>query len=126
VKLDHLPAPRPPVQPVDVLGDQGEAGAPALELCEREVAGVWSRLRHELAAPFVPLPDQAGIPVERLRGCELLRVVALPEPGLGLAEGRHSALGGDAGARQRDDVVRAAERFAESFDQGRRQRRHAR
>jgi hypothetical protein len=122
VKLDHFPAPRPPVQPVHVLGDQGEAGAPALELREREVAGVWSRLRHELAAPFVPLPDQSGIPVERLRGSELLRVVALPQPGLGLAKGRHPALGGDAGTRQRDDVLRAAE----SFDQVRRQRRHAR
>ena len=122
MKLDHLPAPRPPVQPVHVLGDQGELGAPALELREREVAGVRRGLRHELAAPRVPLPDQAGIPVERLRGSELLRVVALPEPGLGLAEGRHPALGGDAGARQRDDVLRVAERF----DQGRRQRRRAR
>ena len=39
---------------------------------------------------------------ESLRGRELLRIEAFPEPGLGLAEGRDAALGGDARSGKHD------------------------
>jgi hypothetical protein len=111
VQLDHVPAARPRVQPIHVLGYEGELGDSALALGQRPVARVRLGLCHECAPPLVPLLHKARIPGERLRCRELLRVVALPEPGLGLAEGRDPALGRDSGAGQRDDAPGVAEGF---------------
>ena len=85
MQLYHFLAARPRMQAVHVLGYEGEIKSPALELRQRPVARVRLGLRNKFAPPLVPFPDKARIPGERLRCGELLRVVACPEPGMGLA-----------------------------------------
>jgi hypothetical protein len=100
----HHPAARPRVQPVHLLGYEGEVGGLAFERRQRMVARVWFFTHSEILPPLVPVPFEAEISSERLRGRELLRVVARPEPGPRLARGRRSTLGRDAGAGQCDDA----------------------
>ena len=85
MQLYHFLAARPRMQAVHVLGYEGEIKSPALELRQHPVAQVRRGLRHEGASPLLPLPYEARISSERFRGRELLRVVACPEPGMGLA-----------------------------------------
>jgi hypothetical protein len=109
VQLYHVPAANPLVQPIHVLRHEGEARDPTLELCERQVSRGRIGLRHEFAPPLVALPHQAWIPVGSLSGREPLKIVALPEPCLGLAEGWHPALSRDPRARKRDHALGVAE-----------------
>ncbi len=89
----QVPAARPRVQPVPVLGYEAEAGGLAFERRQRMVARVWLCTHSEILPSLVPVLYEVAISSERLRGRELLRVVARPEPGPRLAKGRHSTLG---------------------------------
>ena len=109
MQLYYVPAARPRVQAVHVLGYEGKLRDVALELRQRLMSRVRRGLPHEIAPPLIPLPHEAGVSGESLRGRELLRVVALPEPGLRLAERWHPALDRDAGAGQHDDALGVAE-----------------
>jgi hypothetical protein len=109
VQLYHVPAASPLVQPIHVLRHEGEARDPTLELCERQVSRGRIGLRHEFAPPLVALLHQAWIPVGSLSGREPLKIVALLEPCLGLAEGWHPALSRDPRARKRDHALGVAE-----------------
>jgi hypothetical protein len=100
----HDPAARPRVQPVHLLGYEGEVGGLAFERRQRMVARVWFFTHSELLPPLVPVLYEAETSSERLRGRELLRVEARLEPGPRLARGRRSTLGRDAGAGQWDDA----------------------
>lgn len=113
VQLHHVPAAGPRVQTVHVLGHEGEVWDPALECRQRLMSPVRCGCCNEIAPLLVPLPYQVGISGERLRGRELLRIVARPEPCLSLAEGGYPALGRDAGACQRDDAWGGAEELDE-------------
>ena len=93
------------VQAINVLSDKGETGSAALQIGQRPVPRIWLCPRDKFAPPLVPLPDQAGVSGKRLGGRELLRVEARPEPGLGFAERRNTALGRDARAGQHGDVL---------------------
>jgi hypothetical protein len=116
----QVPAARTGEQPVHVLGDEGEVGGLAFECRRRMVARVWFCTHSEILPPPVPVPYEVQISSERLRGRELLGVVARPERGSRLAQGRHSTLGPDAGAGQCDD----ASCFTEGLDQSRRKILH--
>jgi hypothetical protein len=96
-------------RPSIVLRYEREVGDPTLEMCQRLMSRVRRGLHHELLPPLVPLPHEAGISSERLGSRKFLRVVALPEAGLGFAEGWDPALGRDAGAGQRDDAFGVSE-----------------
>src|SRR6266568_105796 len=95
----------PAVQPVDVLGDEGEAVAEGvLERDQRRVPRVGPRGEHAAEAVQVPPPDLLGRALEHLPGGHLLGHVVPraddPDP-LVAAEGRDPALGADAGAGER-------------------------
>ncbi len=122
MQLYNGPAARPLVQAVHVLCHEDEIRDEALELGQRPVTSVRLGLHHEVAPPLVPLPHQPGISGERLGGREILRVVALPETCLGLAEGRDPTLGRDAGSGQGDDVPGVAQ----GLDQVQREPLHGR
>ena len=98
MQFQHLMAAGPPVQAIHVLGDQGELGDPSFHRYQGDMAGVRFGLPHPFLPPGVPFPDQLRVAAEGIRRCQFFRVVARPQPGLGFAEGRHAALGGDAGA----------------------------
>ena len=68
MQLHYVPAAGPPMQSVYVLGEEDEGGNMAFQLGERLVAGVGGSFPHQLAAPGVPLPDEAWVSVERLGG----------------------------------------------------------
>src|SRR5215204_6462318 len=78
------------------------------------MAGVRGGLAHELAPPLVPLPYQLRVALEGFGRGEVGGVVASPQPGLGIAEGRNPALGGDAGTRERGEGSGTAQRLHES------------
>ena len=105
--LDEPLAAGAPVQAVHVLGHEEEAVAhPRLGLGERGVAGVRAH-GAGLAPPLgVEAPDEPRVLLEALGRRHLLDRVVLPEA-VRVAEGRHAALGGDAGAGQ-DEEPRVA------------------
>ncbi len=67
------------VQPVHVLGDEGEVRYALLQFDERPVAGVRLCFADELAAPLIPFPDELRIAYKGFGGGELLGIV--PRPG---------------------------------------------
>ena len=79
------------------------------------MAGVRGGLFYKLAAPGVPLPDQAWVASECLRGSQFLRLVPGPETGLGVAESWDTTLGGDAGAGEDGDASRVLQRGDEAL-----------
>lgn len=73
------------------------------------MAGIGLRAQHRGATPFVPAPDERGIALEGVRGCELGAVITFPETGLFVAEGGDAALRGNAGAGEDGDAGRGAQ-----------------
>src|SRR5688572_14935117 len=67
------------------------------------------RLGDQLTAPFIPFPNQAGIPLERARRGEIFRTVFGPEARLRIAERWDAALCRDAGASENCDTFRRCE-----------------
>jgi hypothetical protein len=114
VQLDDRPRARPLVQPIDVLGHEQEVAHEPLEARERPVAGIGLGTRNQAPTPLVPVPDEPRIAARRLGRRELLGAKARPEPGLCVTEGGDPALGGDAGAGERDDAARAPQSLHEA------------
>ena len=111
VQFNNIAAAGTRVQSIDILGDQCEFGHARLELCQRLMSHVRRRLRNQAAAPLIPVPDQFGI-APKCRGIgQILGAKTRPQAGLGIAEGRHAALGGNAGARQDSNAACIAQRL---------------
>jgi hypothetical protein len=92
------------VEVVDVLGDQEQLVADdLLEPAEGDVSRVGVYAGERGAAGVVELVHHRRLSLEALGRGDVLDPVALPEP-VGVAERRHPALGGDAGAGQHDDA----------------------
>ena len=91
------------VEVVDVLGhDEQVVADGVLEAYERVVRSVGLDPRQRRPPGVVEPLDEAGVVGVRLRGGDLHRVVALPEPAR-VAERGEPALGGDPGTGQDDD-----------------------
>jgi hypothetical protein len=105
VQVDRSPGPGPLVQVVDVPGDDGAAGN------HGRVSGIGLRPAHPRAATRTsPRPDLDR--VKCLRGGQPLGVEAGPEPCEIVTEGRHAALGGDAGASEDDNPASLGEELS--------------
>ena len=66
MQFQHLVTARPPVQAINVLGDQGEFDKMALHLHQGMMAGIRFSLAHPFLSPGIPFPNQAGIAAKRL------------------------------------------------------------
>jgi hypothetical protein len=113
--LQNRSASRPAMEPVDILGDQGELPIAALEFGESTMAGVRLGLRDDAATPAVPLPDQIRIASERLRRSEIFRPM-LPPQAAGSAKRGDAALGGNPRAGQHRHSVRGLNPRARWFN----------
>lgn len=91
VQMHHGARARALVQVVDVLGDHLHRVARAGERGDAGMPGVWLRAADHRGAPAIPAPDQRGIAAERGFGREVRRIVARPQPGRRVAEGRDAA-----------------------------------
>lgn len=94
------------VKTIDVLGDQGEDREAFFQLNQREMPGIRGDFAYQLTSPGVPFPNQAWIAAEGFGRGQLFWSEALPQSGLGVPEGRHTAFSGDTGSGQGDDMLR--------------------
>ena len=109
VDFQDARTPRRLVQPVDVLGDQGEAIAEALlQFREGEVPRVGSDGGDAGAAGIVELPDQIGVAGEPGGRGHVLDAVPLPQA-VGGAEGGDARFGRNARAGEDRDAPRPAQ-----------------
>ena len=106
-------AARPFVQVVDVLGHDVQVDAPlggpggVLPLSDGHVAGVGSCLLADMPAPEVPGVHGVGVLGPGVQGGHVLRVDALPDAGLRVAEGVQPRVLAHSRAGEDDDVPRA-------------------
>ena len=119
VHFDHVVdgAPRPLMQAVDVLRDEGVQLAAPLERDERPVAGVRRGVPGRMIEPALPgQPAHLGIRHVEVDVRELLGL-RIPGPHtLRAAEVRDAGVGRDAGARQRDHSCRRRDPAANTFN----------
>ena len=105
------------VEAVHVLRRQEEVAAARgddlLQLRERVVAGVRLHVLHYGAAVGVPALHERRVFEEGADVRQLFGLEPLPEP-VGVAERRHAALGGDAGAGEDADAPGVAEAVDEA------------
>ena len=80
------------MQAIDVLGDQGEMRKAFLPPGQDPVSGVGLNLGHQTPPPVVPLPDEGRVPLEGLRGGQVLGSKLSPQAVLA-PERRDSRLG---------------------------------
>ncbi len=96
------------VQVIDVLGDERELRDVVCHGGDRAMGGVGLCVEDRRSPPFVPAPHQCGVAFEGVRRREFGGVKLFPKTGLFVAEGRDTALGGDAGAGEDGDAGRRA------------------
>ena len=109
MQLDHVLAAGALVQPVDVLGDEGERGHQPPQPRDRVVPFVRLHLTHLLPAHPVPAPDAIRVAGEGLGRGQVLGPKLGPETGQRVPEGGDAALGRDPGAGQRRHPLRFTE-----------------
>ena len=101
--VDEAAAAGPLVQIVDVLRhDEQVVAQLVLQPGERVMRGVGDDGCQGPASRVVEAEHQLGVGLVALRRRDAVDGVSLPQS-VGGAEGRHSALGGDAGTGQHDD-----------------------
>src|SRR5436190_6633056 len=103
VQLDDVRCARARVEVVDVLRDDDRVG----EARDGLVRRVRLRLADQIAARFVPLPDEEWIAAEGFGCREVFGAEVSPEA-VRVAEGRDAAVGRDARAGEDDDTARLA------------------
>jgi hypothetical protein len=81
------------VQVVYVLSHEREARHALRQCSEGSMTGVGLCGQHNFASPLVPSPNKRRIAAERGWSRKFHRIESLPEPGLLIAERRHTALG---------------------------------
>ena len=103
MEFDDIVRARTLMQPIDILRNQREVRHAALQFGERRMAGIRLRRTHAFAPPFVPVPYQRRIALERLGRRQFFRTEACPQSGLCFTEGRDTAFGAYAGTGENGD-----------------------
>ena len=119
VQMNHRLAAGTLVQVVDILGHQGQPRHPPRQLGNRPVRRIRRGTQHLLATPLVPAPDQLGVGDERLGRGQLRRIEARPQASQRITKGRNTALGGNAGTAEHQQVTTIAQCFGDHEGHGR-------
>jgi len=101
------------VKIVDILRDECEPRQELAHHCDCAMASVWLRGKHPGTPPFIPAPHQPGIALERIRRCELRRIVPLPKTDELVSKGRNATFCGHPGSREDGNVSSRAKPFKE-------------
>ncbi len=81
------------MEPIHVLRDEPECiGPAAFKFYKGKVGRIRLFRGNQFTSPVVPFPDQPRVSLKRLRGCEILRTVAVPQT-LRSAKSRYAAVG---------------------------------
>lgn len=114
------------VEVVDVLRDDPQVRPLRVgPVGECAMADVGLDIANELGPPAIPGPDEVGVALPRVDRRELLRVVALPQARLRVAERGDAALDAHPRAREDDDVTRIARQVEDVVEGFRSWRGHA-
>jgi hypothetical protein len=100
------------VQVVYILSYQREGRYLLSHSGNDTVSAVWLRLQYEHAPPLIPAPHEGCVAIEGMTGRQLRSFVQFPKPRLSISKRRYATLGGNASARQHDNMPRSAELIA--------------
>ena len=84
------------VQAVYILGHDGQAGDPCLQIHQRPMARVGPRRPDAVASVLIPAPDAFRVPGKCLGCGQVFGSEPGPQPGLCVPEGGYTALRGHA------------------------------
>ena len=99
MKACHICSSGQLMQPIDILGNQGEIRIPPAPGSQDLMATVGMALQQPSASLIIKTPDKLGISCEGLRGGNILGRNSFPQP-LCIAEGGNAAGGGNTRAGQ--------------------------
>lgn len=96
MKFNHIATARLLMEAIYVLCDKMKLRPERLHFGQRKMPLIRLGLRHQLSPPFIPFPHEARITKKGARRSNLFGLKLGPQSSLRIAEGWHTALGGNA------------------------------